>query len=270
MPDKRNVEEEFPRDVERLLAGERGKRGEGKDADYESVVAFAGRLVEYRIQPSPAFQEVLKKRLLSRLAEQEAQVERRDERTSVWQRIAGLVPGNPAWRAAAVTVAVAIVLAVVFWQTTPRTAKDTGQAGIMSTPAPSVAPAPAAPGLKAAAGPSVEVRESAANTPFGLGQPVVVQFSFTNVTPGVLGLPFPPPLNVVSAKGETVRSFPQGLDTRTLGSGESVTYTLAWDQRDDKGKSVPPGDYSVQLGSTRLQDGGGFRVVQPVTITITP
>ena len=68
----KNKERQFTEDIDRLLVGKEVKVDEKRDDDYRSNISFAGKIIECRGEPSSAFRESLKKRLLSKLAEQEA------------------------------------------------------------------------------------------------------------------------------------------------------------------------------------------------------
>jgi hypothetical protein len=65
MDEKNRKEEEFTEHVDDILAGKEAGVDEAMDEDYRSNIDFAKKIIECRGEPSPDFQEGLKKRLLS-------------------------------------------------------------------------------------------------------------------------------------------------------------------------------------------------------------
>lgn len=80
-----------------------------------------------------------------------------------------------------------------------------------------------------------------------LGEPVEIEFSFTNtILESIAVSPFPPEIQVISPRThEIVRSFVPGSQELELGSGKVMIHTLAWDQRADSGEQVSPGWYYI-------------------------
>jgi len=112
-PEKRK--KQFAEDIDRLLAGKEVKVDEKMDEDYRSNISFAGKMMEYRGEPSSFFQEGLKRRLLSKLAEQEAAEAAKRETISFWSWLKNQVSQNPTWRLATVQMAVAILTLALIW-----------------------------------------------------------------------------------------------------------------------------------------------------------
>jgi len=112
-PEKR--EKQFAEDIDRLLAGKEVKADEKMDEDYRSNISFADKIIECRGEPSPSFQESLKKSLLSKLAEQEAARAAKRETSSFWSRLRNLVSQNPTWRLATVQIAAAVLTLALIW-----------------------------------------------------------------------------------------------------------------------------------------------------------
>jgi hypothetical protein len=257
MDEKEREEKRFAEDVDRLLGGGEVTAGGATGEDeYRSNIDFARKMIECRAEPSPAFQQALKQRLLSKLVEQDvAEGQRRAERVSFWDRVRTLVPRSPAWRVAAVTVAVAVLATVGVWRL-----------GLLS---PSEGPIVTLPGP---VGPSVAVegRAVADKASYASGERISVQLTFKNVTAGPLSMPFPPGITVVNAIEEPVKTFGGGQDIKTIAPGESVSYDLTWDQRDDAGNRVTPGDYQVRMLDIRLGEGIVASLVESPTLTVAP
>ena len=83
MPRDKNEERDFLSDLDNLLAG-RQVNTEGRREDDRTALEFVKRYMECRGEPSAEFQDSLKRRLLPKLAEQEAkaqlEAERREQR----------------------------------------------------------------------------------------------------------------------------------------------------------------------------------------------
>jgi len=89
------------------------------------------------------------------------------------------------------------------------------------------------------------------------GEDVVIELSFENLTDEVFQLePFPPQIEIRRRYpyDETARTFSAGTDSRSLEPGETVSYTLTWDRRDNQGKPVPYGYYYLEFGRARRGD----------------
>lgn len=255
MDEKSREEREFAKRVDEFLAGKEIKIDETLDEQYRSNVDFSRKIVECRGEPSPSFQEGLKKRLLSKLADQEAaKVRQRSEHTSFWDWLRNLVPHSPAWKTAAVTVTI-VVLALVVWRT-----------GLFS---PSEEPM-IQTGLAIGPAVAVEGRAISTKTTYTVGEEIDIQFSFRNITDDTLTFPFPPEIRIEDANIEAVKTFAVGQGTRTLAPGQSIQYDLVWDQKDTTGKQVPPGDYQVVLQNIEVGEGKGVvSLVESPVLTIS-
>ena len=108
-------EKEFEKDIDRLIACKEAKIDEKMDEDYRSNIDFAGKIIKCRVEPSLSFQERLKRRLLSKLAEQEAIGTPERETASFWSWLRNLINRNPTWRLATVQITVAVLTLVVIW-----------------------------------------------------------------------------------------------------------------------------------------------------------
>jgi hypothetical protein len=79
----------------------------------------------------------------------------------------------------------------------------------------------------------------------------VVNKSHGNVKPVTIS-PFPPEMELFSANdvssgnsqyARATKTFAAGTENITLEAGQSVRYSLTWDQKDDYGQQAPPGAY---------------------------
>ena len=85
------------------------------------------------------------------------------------------------------------------------------------------------------------------------GERAGVDLSFTNKAsePRTIS-PFPPEIRIIELPNlqppdSVVRAFPVGKAELALQPGESVSYLVNWDQKDDSGRQVSPGWYSVEV-----------------------
>ena len=255
MGEKSRKEGDFAERVDDILAGKEAKIDEAMDQDYRSNIDFAKKIIECRGEPSPSFQEGLKKRLLSKLSEKEvAKIRQRSEATSFWDWLRNLVPQNTAWRTVAVTVTVAVLALVVVWRI-----------GVFSPSKGPIVTGPLGPTV------SVETRVSNIKRAYTTGEEIAIQFSFKNVTKETLTFPFPPEIRMENSSVEAVRTFTAGKGTKTLAQGETELYDLTWDQKDDAGKQVTPGDYQIVMPNIQLgEDKGVVSLVQAPTLAILP
>ncbi len=131
-------------------------------------------------------------------------------------------------------------------------------------PAPPTSPVPAP---TPAPGPSPTVRfDRVPDVVSPYGERAEVNLSFTNEAsePRTIS-PFPPEIKIIELPNlqppdSVVRAFPVGNDELELQPGESESYLVNWDQKDERGEQVPPGWYSVEvtLSSSR---GSAARVL---------
>jgi hypothetical protein len=254
MDEKNRKEREFTEHVDDILAGKEAGVDETMDEDYRSNIDFAKKIIECRGEPSVAFQEGLKKRLLSKLAEKGvAEARRRQETISFWYWLKNLVPQSPAWRAAAVTVTVAVVALAVVWRI-----------GLFSPADGPIMTGPLGPTV------SVETRASTPKTVYTAGEEIDIQFTFKDLTDETFTFPFPPEIRIGDLGIEVVRTFDVGQGTMTLAPGQSQDYDLTWDQKDNTGMQVPPGDYQIIIPNVQLGEGKGVvSLVESPILTIS-
>ena len=163
---------------------------------------------------------------------------------------------RPLWRAVVPVVLVVLVIGTL-WGTgvLPRF-------GGMSSPPP--APTVAAPATTTAPTTAVPMPTPAPGISLGImfdrvpdvispyGESGEINLSFTNQSSDTHTMTFPPEIKIIALPdvkptNTVVRSF--SLNTRDveLSSSESVSYSLVWDQKDDGGRQVSPGWYSVEV-----------------------
>ena len=253
--DNRNRKEvDFARDIDGIIIGKEAEIDETIDEDYRSNIDFAKKIIECRGDPSAAFQEGLKKHLLSKLAEKEAvEARRHSEAISFWGWLKNLVPQSPVWRTAAVTITVAVVALVVVWGI-----------GLFSPGEGPIVTGPVAPTV------SVETRTSITKTVYTVGEEIDIQFTFKNITDETFTFPFPPEIRIGDLGTEVVRTFDVGQDALTLAPRQSENYDLTWNQENDNGKQVPPGDYQIIIPNVQLGEGKGVvSLVESPILTIS-
>jgi hypothetical protein len=241
MNKKNKKEREFAQDIDLVLTGNKARIDKASDDEYVSNIDFAEKIIECGVDPSPSFHEGLKKTLLLKLAEEEeTETRQRREVTSFWDWLTSLVPQSQAWRTAAVTVTVAIIALLVVWAT-----------GLFSSSQEPIVTGPVAPTV------AVEARATTAKTAYTTGEEIEIHFSFKNLTDETLTFPFPPEIRIGDLGTEVIRTFDVGQDTMTLAPAQSEDYDLTWDQKDETGNQVPPGDYQVIIPYIQLGEGKG-------------
>ena len=110
MGKRTNEERDFAENIDRLLAGEELADTEDLSEEHRTAFSFARKLTGSRIDPSPLFKAQLKERLLSRLAQEEAESARQKESAlSFWEFLRNLVPQSPAWHTATVTIVMVLI-----------------------------------------------------------------------------------------------------------------------------------------------------------------
>jgi hypothetical protein len=85
------------------------------------------------------------------------------------------------------------------------------------------------------------------------GETAEINLSFTNRAAETRTInPFPPEIRIIELPNlkppdKVIQAFPVGEDELALQPGESTSYSASWDQKDDSGKQVPAGWYSVEV-----------------------
>jgi hypothetical protein len=249
MSDEIGEEREFSEKIDRLLAGEEVQAGEDASEDYRTTINFAQKLTSLRSDPSPHFKGQLRKRLLSKLADQQAEKTRPKEKGSAFREaFRNLIPRNPVWRTATATVTVAVLAIIVLWGSgifTPAP-EQMGVRGPVPevAPVPQMAPSPAEGGLQTSAVVEAPVSETVVAA---FSEEVKIDLVFRNVSSESMRVaPFPPAIHVIRAEtDEVIRSLAEGNESRELLPSGTLDYILVWDQLDDNRRQVDPGRYSI-------------------------
>jgi hypothetical protein len=95
------------------------------------------------------------------------------------------------------------------------------------------------------------------------GEDITISISILNVSKSAFVVdPYVPEVTLRHFGGgnSEVRLFASGSDTKLLESGQTVSYTVMWDQRDNQEQQVPYGSYEVALDSFLTEPGVIFRV----------
>ena len=118
-------------------------------------------------------------------------------------------------------------------------------------------PAPAARSLEAEAAlrPTLKMEVVPSDTivsPYG--KPVTSEFIFMNISSESITIAnFPPAIQIVGREAlGPVRSFAEGDESLELLPSEAVSHSFVWDQRDDDGKQVAPGWYTLFVGEVGI------------------
>jgi hypothetical protein len=255
-----NEEQEFAENIDRLLAGHDVEAGEDVGEDYRTALQFAQKLKGLRDEPSPVFKNQLGRRLLSKIAEQEAE-RQREKKTSFGGLMGRLVPRSPVWRTATATVVVAVLAIAVFWGSglfiqAPEQRAERSPAPAMA-PAPKVAPRqPPVAMFDSGEVLNLEPAPEEAKV-YLLGEEVKTDLVFRNASSeSIIVAPFPPAIQInLADTGAVVRSFPRGGESAEMAASGTLNYTLVWDQRDDHGKQVEPGRYLILVSNVTLRKG---------------
>lgn len=258
--DNDNKEKQFSGDIDRLIAGDKTKDNKVSPEDYNKNIQFAKKMLDSRVEPSPAFKENLRKQLLSKLVEQEMETERQRVRAKgFWKLVWNIIPRSPAWRTVTATVAVFALVLVVVWQL-----------GVFTGPASPPVLITSQPPVITAQGP-VEVTAQTLQSTYKSGEEIEIVLVFKNTSREALTLTtFPPEILIAASSLKPYKTIPGG-DSRLLVAGETVEYVTTWDQLDNEGIQVPPGDYVINMLDIELSDGKGtVTLINSPRITITP
>ncbi|OGN88323.1 MAG: hypothetical protein A2Z74_07315 [Chloroflexi bacterium RBG_13_46_9] len=244
--DNDNKEKQLSVDIDRLIAGEKPEEIKHPEGDYDKNIQFAKKMLDSRAEPSPAFKENLRKQLLSKLVEQEMETERRRVRAKgFWETVRNIISRSPAWRTVTATVAVVALVLVVVWQL-----------GVFTGPAsPPVLTTSQPPGITAQ-GP-VEVIAKTSKSTYMMGEPIDIVFTFKNTSRESVTLTsYPPEILIAASSLKPYKTMPGG-ESRLLAAGETVECVTTWDQLDNEGVQVPPGDYDINMLDIELSDDKG-------------
>jgi hypothetical protein len=155
---------------------------------------------------------------------------------------------NRTWQLAGATVAAIVLGLVVVWRVGLFSAGP-----VVTVPYPTVA---------------VEAAATLDGERYSPGDSVGLRFSFTNRSPDTLLFPLPPAFRIETPDAQAVRSFPRGQTTASLAPEESSSFSLTWDQTDDRGVQVAPGEYLIVMPNVPLGDSGFLSLPESPTIVI--
>lgn len=247
MGKEQNREKRFCEQLDRLLAGEEARPGPQDGNEMLSTLEFARHMVSLRPAPSPVFAAMLKARLLERLSQQE-EAERKKRQTGMLQR---LFPRLLTWQFAATAAMVLFLLVgTVLWRTGVFESNGTG----VSVTA------------------SIAIDASTDKVTYRPGEVVQIKVDLRNTTSEPMKIDhFPPIISLMSDSGQPVYTFAEGTRTVVLAPDGVASFTVAWNQRDDKGAAVPGGRYSVELEDLDLQGRAiRLKLTNPVQFEIHP
>lgn len=222
MSNENDVEKQFSKNIDHLLAGEKGAIGPDAENDVRSAADFAQKLIALRSEPSADFRSNLKARLLRKLEELEAERQAKQEQS--WLR--RLLPRQQAWQFALAVLFIA-ALGIALW-------------GVLR---PDTATRPAVQGEL------LRVEAVTNKSSYRPGEQVRIEVSLKNITSETLSIEhFPPLLSLMQAEArQPVYTFVEKRESRILAPGEEAEFELKWDQRDDRGKFAAPGKYYLEL-----------------------
>ncbi len=257
--DNDNKEKQFSGDIDRLITGEKPKEIKHPEGDYDKNIQFAKKMLDSRAEPSPVFKENLRKQLLAKLVEKEMETEREREGTKgFWEAVRNIIPRSPAWRTITATVAVFALVLVVVWQL-----------GVFTRPPSSPMLTTSQPSGITAQGP-VDATAKTARSTYRVGEPIDIVFTFKNTSRESVTLTYYPPEILIAASSLKPYRTIKGGESRLLAAGETLEYIATWDQLDNEGLQVPPGDYVINMLDIELGDGKGTVTLSESTrITIT-
>lgn len=278
-----NEEQEFLKDVDRMLAGEEIISNDDISEEYGPTIEFARKLSELHEGPSPEFRERLKSRLLLKLTEQNVEARARAAEPAWFNKFfSRLIPHSPVMRTAAVTIVIVLAVAGIVWQAgvfTPAATQDESEPIVMDiarneeeSMEEAAAPPPLAMegeklgdaeewqgGVSSSLSGEmrIETEISSSNVTASLvgtrfsavyGSSVVLELAFINTANETVTVSAPG-VSIIDSNGLTIRTIPASDDPVELptSGNETVTIVVVWDQKDDSGSQVTPGYYNFKI-----------------------
>lgn len=126
---------------------------------------------------------------------------------------------------------------------------------VQSTPVPIITPTPY---VKSGPIPLI-VNISTSKSFYMPSEEARIEIVFENVGSKPITIrPFPPEIRIVHyTPFRIVKSFSPGNKELKLTSGESFTYLLSWNQKDENGKRVNPGHYHLEVRNFTVESSDG-------------
>lgn len=244
MDRERNMEKAFNQQLDAVLGHKGTSLDQAMDGDLRSALEFAGKMQALCVKPAPEYKNRLKTSLLQKIADAEA------EKATGRGWLSSLLQ-QPVMRLATALVLIALV-STGLW------------AGGVFNRGGTSAPTPGSP---------LAVSASTSKASYGAGEAVLINVSLTNVTAENLKIEqYPPILSLMDADTkQAVYTFRAGSGTDVLAPSQTASFTLSWDQRDERGNYVASGRYYIELEDLYYQ-GHAVKLAptQPVSFNILP
>ncbi len=240
-------EQQFGNDIDRLIDGDQPVIKEASDKEYTENVQFAKKMVDSRIEPTPAFKENLRTRLLSKITERELEDERKGiNARGFWLWVGNIIPRSPAWRTVAAVVAVFIITFIIVWRL-----------GILAGPTnPPPILGSTSPPIATVKGP-IEVTATTSKSTYVVGEEIDITLTIKNLSREALTItPFPPEIIIAAASLKPYKTI-VGEESKSVAPGETIEQIFVWDQLDNEGLQVPAGNYVVNMLDIELGSGKG-------------
>jgi hypothetical protein len=109
------TEKEFTKNIDRLLADKKIEEGKQMSDEYSSAMEAAGKIIGCRREPSDAYKQELKKRLLLKLNEKERAAESKRKASSGENWFKTLFPSETTWRLVPAQVVLAMISLLAIW-----------------------------------------------------------------------------------------------------------------------------------------------------------
>ena len=155
-------------------------------------------------------------------------------------------------------------------QTEGLDAKPTVPAGTIQPTSTYRPPSPGVPSML-----PFEVKATTDKVGYLPGEPAQMAFTLRNTTGKQLSMiAFPPRVQIVGPKPhQAYRSIDAGTESRTVMPEEAATFSINWDQKDEAGRQVPFGWYSVEVTVTLPDDessatGAGSFTLTPARLLV--
>lgn len=239
------LEKQFSDDIDRILAGKETGAGTGADEDSRTALEFASKMADLRAQPSDAFKNQLKDRLMGELERKAAEQASREGQNWLREGFNRLIPRQLVWQALAAGIVLLVIAGGALWWI------DLGR-----TPSPALVSVPSsAPSTVTATAPSAGARlplTAAGYTDkstYLTGEKVNIVVTLSNITAEPLRVePYPPIISIMDdGSQQAVRTFLSGTQSGIIPANSKVSFQVLWDGRDDSGRLVPGGNYYLAM-----------------------